>query len=120
MLDNTTAHSDRTDDAFETDDAIYCAACIYLVTQRRWRVARREAHEHTVFNPAGRLFDILCFKEAPGALPHGEACGDFTWFPGYLWKISTCHGCGTHIGCRFERADVFFGLIKTRLVDRKT
>lgn len=119
MLDNATAHDDRTDAAFATDDAIYCAGCGELVTRGRWRVSRREAHEHTVFNPAGRLFDIVCFKEAPGAVPQGAASGDFTWFPGYLWTISICRGCGIHIGWHFERTDFFFGLIKPRLVNHR-
>ena len=119
MLDDAAAHDYGTEAAFKPDDAIYCAGCGHLVTRRRWRISRRDAHEHTVFNPAGRLFTIVCFKEAPGAVPQGAASGDFTWFPGYRWTISVCLGCAVHIGWRFEGSDVFFGLIKSRLADRR-
>ena len=67
MLDDAAAHDERTEAALKTDDPIYCAGCGHLVTRGRWRISRRDAHEHTVFNPAGRLFTIVCFGEAPGA-----------------------------------------------------
>jgi hypothetical protein len=30
-----------------------------------------------------------------------------------------CRGCSIHVGWRYDGADVFFGLIKPRLSDRK-
>jgi hypothetical protein len=89
------------------------------MTRGRWRIAERDAHEHTVFNPAGQLFTILCFKEAPGAATWGDASSDFTWFPGYRWTVATCRGCAIHMGWRFEGASVFFALIKPRLTTTK-
>lgn len=119
MLDFTPAHDHRSDVADDTDDEIYCAACGFSVTRARWRIARRDAHEHTVFNPVGQLFTILCFKDAPGAGTQGQPSSDFTWFPGYRWSVAACRGCDVHIGWRFDGADVFFALIKTRLTPQK-
>ena len=76
------------------------------------------AHEHTVFNPAGRIFTIGCFKEAPGADSIGPATDDFTWFKGYDWQIALCRGCNVHIGWQYTGAEapaVFFGLILAML-----
>jgi hypothetical protein len=100
-----------------TDDGIYCAACRTLVTRSRWR-ASVDGHEHVVFNPAGIVFRILCFREAPGIVDQGEPSDEFTWFKGYQWNFGLCQGCGEHMGWGFtgEGAPaLFFGLIKGKL-----
>jgi hypothetical protein len=119
MLDFTPAHDQQSDAADGTDDEIYCAACGRSMTRGRWRIAPRDAHEHTVFNPAGQLFTILCFKEAPGAGTQGQSSSDFTWFPSYRWCVAASRGCAVHIGWRFEGTGVFFALIKPRLTAHK-
>ncbi len=101
------------------DDEILCAACKHVITRARWRISRNGDHAHTVFNPAGVVFQILCFKEAPGSEATGGASGEFTWFRGYNWRIAVCGGCGQHLGWRFEGPDVFFGLIKPKLDEGK-
>jgi len=76
-------------------------------------------HEHVVFNPAGLVFRILCFKEAPGAVAEGAASGEFTWFNGWDWRIARCCGCALHLGWRYESSKdppIFFGLIQSALV----
>lgn len=119
MLDSATASEIQADTTVDHDDEIFCAACGQSMTRQRWTVSRRDAHEHTVFNPAGQLFTILCFAEAPGCAVQGDSSSDFTWFPGYRWTVAMCRGCAVHIGWRFEGADVFFGLIKPRLKTAK-
>jgi hypothetical protein len=119
MPDSATAPEIQTDVTVDNDDEIFCAACGQSITRHRWGVSRRDAHEHTVFNPAGKLFTILCFAEAPGAALHGDPSSDFTWFPGYRWTVASCRGCAIHIGWRFEGMDIFFGLIKSRLTSQK-
>jgi len=115
MLDSATAPEIQADITVDNDDEIFCAACGQSMTRQRWAVSRRDAHEHTVFNPAGKLFTIRCFADAPGVELHGDPSSDFTWFPKYRWIVAACRGCGVHIGWRFEGADIFFGLIKTGL-----
>jgi hypothetical protein len=104
----------------EEDDAIYCAACGGLVTRGRWRISMNGDHEHTVFNPAGIVFRVVCFKEAPGVGAVGEPSGEFTWFRGYDWQVALCRGCNVHIGWQYageQEPQVFFGLIAPKLTN---
>jgi hypothetical protein len=52
---------------------IYCTAGGHLVTWTDWRMAFDCTFERTLFNPAGVLFRVLCFKEALGADAPGDA-----------------------------------------------
>lgn len=112
------ADSDVTD-----DDALYCAACGNLVTRGRWRIAVGGDHAHTLANPAGLVFRVDCYKEAPGAAAAGAPSTDFTWFRGYAWQVAECRACTIQLGWQFTgdtAPAVFFGLIRPRLADRKT
>lgn len=105
-------------DRRKADDALSCAACGALVTRQRWAISRRDAHEHVVFNPAGHLFRVRCFSQAPGASPIGPAQEDFSWFPGYPWQIALCLECGQHLGWHYPGRDGlsgFWGLNAKRL-----
>ncbi len=100
----------------EEADEIYCAVCGHFVTRTDWWRAVDGAHEHTLFNPAGIVFRVLCFREAPGTeAPAGDATVNFSWFDGYVWRVAFSGGCATHLGWRFEGTDVFFGLVKPKL-----
>ena len=112
-----TVEDDETVD--DEADEIYCVGCGHLVTRGRWRIAMDGNHEHTFFNPAGIVFRVLCFKEAPGALPVGSVTAEFSWFDGHTWRIAICGGCGDHLGWMFEGAGAFFGLVKPRLTMRR-
>lgn len=112
----------ETDVATEEDDAIYCAACGQLATRGRWRIAMNGDHQHTVFNPAGVVFRVVCFKEAPGVGAVGEPSGEFTWFRGYDWRLALCRGCNVHLGWQYtgeKEPQVFFGLIAPKLTSTK-
>lgn len=75
-------------------------------------------HLHTLFNPAGLLFEIRCFDRAEGCEVHGDRTTEFTWFPGFAWNYAVCAACLEHLGWHFEGAGRgFFGLIRERLVD---
>lgn len=70
--------------SWEKDIEYFCAHCGAPVTKGRWEMAINGGFEHVFFNPAGIVFRVLCFKEAPGAIALGAASGQFTWFRGYL------------------------------------
>lgn len=113
-------HDEQNDNDVElsSDDDIYCVQCGTLVTRGRWRLVVNQDHEHTVFNPLGKVFRIVCFKEAPGIKDYGDFSGEFTWFKGFEWILGLCRGCGGHLGWRFQgdpTPQVFFGLIKPKL-----
>jgi hypothetical protein len=100
------------------EERYFCARCHRLITDGRERLSMNGAHEHTVFNPAGLIFEILCFAEAPGVTAVGEPSGEFTWFKNYVWRLALCLGCERHLGWQFSGAGtpaVFHGLIANRL-----
>ncbi len=96
----------------------FCARCRRLITEGTERLSMNGSHAHTVFNPAGIIFEILCFSEAPGVIATGESSGEFTWFRNYVWRLVLCLGCEAHLGWQFSGAGtppVFYGLIANRL-----
>ena len=106
----------------ESERIHYCANCRAEISRGRWEIAMDGAHERVFFNPAGQVFRILCFREAPGAQDASPPSRDFTWFRGYSWRIATCRSCGLHLGWRYEgngAPAVFFGLIKNALTGEK-
>jgi hypothetical protein len=95
---------------------IFCRRCGWHVTDQASRITVDGSHNHTFFNPAGLLFELSCFREAPGCSVHGAASADFSWFTGYLWRVALCGQCTAHLGWRFEnRYTTFFSLIIPRL-----
>lgn len=106
----------------EDEERLYCTACGQEVTAGRWRISVQDDHEHTFFNPAGVIFRIGCFKEAPGAVPVGPSSGQFPWFRGTRWQVALCAGCRRHMGWLFTgngAPPAFFGLILPNLSPRK-
>jgi hypothetical protein len=101
------------------DRALLCRACGFTVTSSEQAVEVEGSHEHTFFNPAGFIFEIVCFADAPGCLILGEATTYFAWFKGHSWRYAVCDSCHTHLGWSFrsEPGDYFFGLIRNRLVE---
>ena len=74
-------------------------------------------------NPHGMVFELLLLSRAQSLQLMGYATEEFTWFPGYAWRVALCGGCGTHLGWRFEAIQggsppVFFGLLRSELVER--
>ncbi len=105
----------------EEEEKLYCVQCGNLVTMGRWRISVNGDHQHTVFNPAGMLFEVLCFKEAPGVRAFGPRSGEFTWFPGTIWQVALCRSCRLQLGWQYTgaaRPPVFFGLILPRLTSQ--
>jgi hypothetical protein len=98
------------------EEAIRCRVCGQVVTGHEQRLAVDGSPVHTFFNPAGIVFELGCFRRAPGCAGSGTTSAEFTWFPGYLWQIAFCRNCRKHLGWHFISAeDSFFGLILARL-----
>jgi hypothetical protein len=97
-------------------EAILCLACGGVVTDREQKISIGGSHAHTFFNPAGIVYELGCFQQAPGCLLAGEATAEFTWFAGHLWRFALCRRCRTHLGWFFEMGEkTFYGLILARL-----
>lgn len=97
---------------------LVCAGCRYPVTDAGERCERAGAHEHRFTNPLGVVYDVGCFRAAPGCAPFGTPTGEHTWFPGFAWRVGLCAGCGEHLGWRFDGSgERFYGLILDRLAE---
>jgi len=100
----------------ERERVLLCKTCSAEITKSKQRISRAGKHLHTFFNPAGIVYEIGCFKRAPGCLPHGQISSDFSWFGGYSWQIVFCGVCHDHLGWFYDSGeDSFFGLITNRL-----
>ena len=113
----TIAHpSEETEE--ETTEAIVCRHCLHTITFPNERRTINGGHTHTFANPEGIVFEIACYGDARGCAYIGAASSEFTWFPGYVWRIAVCGYCQVHLGWRFTAADsrFFHGLITSRLL----
>lgn len=98
---------------------LVCAQCEHTIARADDAISVGGSHLHTFMNPAGFVFEVLCYRDAFGTLPVGKASGEWSWFPGYLWKIEVCGGCTAHVGWSFaNEGDKFWGLVKGRIVEK--
>lgn len=97
--------------------AISCRRCLKTITEPEEGIQVQGAHRHTFANPGGIVFEIGCFRSAPGCIQTGAASSEFTWFNGFLWQLAACRSCLAHLGWRFasKTAAQFYGLILDRL-----
>ncbi len=102
----------------EEKKEILCRQCREGVTDPGQRIAVQGGHLHTFANPHGIIFDIGCFQSVRNCAAVGPASIEFTWFPGFRWRILICGRCLTHLGWMFttDGPEKFFGLIIDRLV----
>ncbi len=101
----------------ETDKEIRCAFCENKITDMSRRISINGAHEHIFANPHGLIFETGCFKKAEGCAIASPPSSEFTWFPGYMWRISVCSHCINHLGWFFSSEnDSFFCLILKNLI----
>ena len=99
---------------------IRCAGCGHPITTADRRIEMGGAHAHRFANPAGFVYEIGCFRDAPGCRNRGEPTLEWTWFPGHPWSISVCGRCTAHLGWAYGAGDgggAFFGLILERLAE---
>jgi hypothetical protein len=99
------------------EDRILCRACLHTVTREAERLAVDGSHRHTFANPSGMVFEVGCFRQAPGCVAVGPPSAEFTWFAGHTWRVGICAACQIHLGWRFLGAtSAFYALILDRLL----
>jgi cereblon len=76
-------------------------------------------------NPGGLVCQVLTLMRANGLMFLGPATSEYTWFPGYAWRIALCTQCTNHLGWRYEALAAgaspldFFGLLVTALIEER-
>ncbi len=65
------------------------------------------------------MYEIVCFRQAPGVYARGIPTEQFSWLTQYTWQITLCKQCRVHLGWLYTGPnDCFFGLIKNRLLEQ--
>jgi hypothetical protein len=97
---------------------ILCRECLFPITREEEQTSMSGASQHTFANPAGIVFTIGCFSAAEGCAPVGPSSDEFSWFPGFVWRVGICRGCLAHMGWYFSAPSgiAFWGLILDRLI----
>jgi len=107
---------DQAEDEEKAERILLCKQCDAGIARDKDRLSRDGKHLHTFFNPAGIVYEIGCFRQAPGCAVDDLRSNEFSWFADYSWQISFCGACSKHLGWFFSSADdSFFGLIINRL-----
>jgi len=103
---------------FEKENLL-CCQCYQIITSYCECISIQEQHKHIFANPHGIIYDISCFRSAPGCLYTGIPTKEWSWFSGFLWKIAICSKCLIHLGWQFipsSSNNSFVGLVSNRLV----
>ena len=114
---NSSAPLARTVDDGPAAPRLVCRFCRHVISSEAERVVINGSSSHTMFNPAGIVYQLGCFRSAPGCVVRGETTDEFTWFAGYRWSLALCGRCQVHMGWYFQGEDSsFFGLIEPNLI----
>ncbi len=98
---------------------LFCKFCGKKITNYKFAIDVNGKFKHICVNPHGILFEIGCFSKAYNCNGIGQSTYEFTWFPGYAWKILVCSGCLSHLGWQYSGPDIFYGLILQNLTEEK-
>lgn len=100
----------------------FCSSCGAFIASIKDIAEKEGRHQHAFFNPVGIVYEIRCFRRAPGCRYPGSFSEEFSWFAGYAWAVATCSGCSEHVGWYFHslQSGGFFGLIANRIVDEQS
>ena len=101
----------------ESGQDVLCAFCQNDISSIREGIVVNGSHDHIFANPHGLVFEVVCYNTAHGCAVCSPLTTEFTWFPGFGWRIAVCRYCAGHLGWFFQsEADSFFGLILKNLI----
>ena len=108
----------------EPDPRLRCIACEVEITSLSQLFGKDgEPPDRVFFNPAGLVMKLLTVRRATNLRLVGSPTDEFSWFPGWTWRIALCAGCGGQLGWLFEalgdgEPPSFWGLLRERLVQK--
>ncbi len=106
------AASAEEDDEQEREIVIVCRFCRNIVAKKKDMMEINGRHYHVFKNPAGIIFHIGCYVSARGCMNMGIHTGEYSWFPGFLWRYAICSVCHAHLGWHYTSGNAgFYGLI---------
>lgn len=81
----------------------------------------RSGPQCSFVNSGGYIHDTLTVKSTCGLFLEVGWVEEFSWFPGYKWRIAHCRNCSHHIGWCYKHIDIktrpkrFFGLSRNNV-----
>ena len=75
-------------------------------------------------NPHGVMHEVVSVRWAENLVATGTPTTEFTWYPGYAWRIAWCGRCGAHAGWSFVAVAEgeprsFWGLRRDAIIEEK-
>ncbi|XP_047998312.1 protein cereblon-like [Leguminivora glycinivorella] len=104
--------------------ALCCGSCGAELSRRSHMFAMSSDGVHANYtNFGGFMHDVVTVRTATETLL-GPPSAEYSWFPGYTWRVAQCSACGTHVGWRFDamkrklRPAQFFALCRNLVMPR--
>jgi cereblon len=70
-------------------------------------------------NSHGYVHDLITAKAINNVKFTGHAETEYSWFPGYSWKIMNCSNCNVHVGWKFQSNKLkpakFYGISRSSI-----
>lgn len=110
-------------DLLEKSEYFGCSACKNVICHKSDVFLMSCSGPQCSFvNSSGYNHDTLTVRKARGLIQErGRWSSEFTWFPGYAWRIALCDNCSRHIGWSYKSIESdtkpkrFFGLSRANV-----
>lgn len=109
-------------DVLKKSSHFACATCNAVICDKSLVFSMSHSGPQSSFvNPGGFIHDTITVRKAEGLMQAYNWSDQFTWFPGYLWRMAHCARCYHHIGWCYKsmRAETkprrFFGLSRVNV-----
>jgi hypothetical protein len=115
--------TDLDEPGLDGDEPLVCRSCGASITDRELAFSPDgQPPERVFFNPAGLVMRVLTVRGAGNLALVGDRVAEFTWFPGFTWRVAVCAACATHLGWLYETVEgaepaLFWGFLLERLAE---
>lgn len=99
-----------------------CSTCQGVLCQKSDVFSMsRSGPQSSFVNPSGFIHDTITVRKAAGLVKTSNWSSQFTWFPGYQWRMAHCARCHRHIGWCYKSTEAetkprrFFGLSRVNV-----
>lgn len=100
-----------------------CSGCGSFVSSSDRLLKVNGSDLHFFVNPEALECVFNTFLSCPGAVYHGPATIENSWFSGYRWRFALCGNCHQHLGWHYSavspryRPLAFWGLLIAHMLN---
>jgi len=106
----------------EDSEYFCCSSCKNIICYKKDVFPMsRSGPQCSFVNAGGFVHDTLTVQRAQGLIQEVGWSREFSWFPGYAWRMAHCDICNRHIGWCYKRIEAetkpkrFFGLSRSNV-----